>query len=254
MSDLGSLSSCMIDNDQEAIARARRLRRKALLASVCLEAACLVAMLLWPLVTPGVLPRGYVVTPLPPYHGGGNTGTAQPHRPMHGSPHPIPVPNTNQIFFPGHHGQKPTVVDEPPSLDADVPPGLPDGQGPLGFGGPLIIGGGDRPTVAPPRAPEPVRPTRQKISEGIMEGQLIHRVDPEYPVIARAMRLSGAVQLRAIIGTDGSVKNLEVLSGSTILARAAERAVWQWRYRPTLLSGTPVEVETYITVNFVLSQ
>jgi protein TonB len=57
---------------------------------------------------------------------------------------------------------------------------------------------------------------------------------------------------RAVIGTDGEVHSLEVLSGNPILAQAALAAVRQWRYRPTLLSGQPVEVETQITVNFVL--
>ena len=66
------------------------------------------------------------------------------------------------------------------------------------------------------------------------------------------MHLSGTVRLRAIIATDGSIQHLEVLSGSEILARAAVDAVRQWRYRPTLLSGVPVEIETYITVTFVL--
>jgi protein TonB len=87
-----------------------------------------------------------------------------------------------------------------------------------------------------------------------MEGALIYRVDPKYPEIARDLRLSGIVRLRAIIATDGHVRNLEVLSGSPILTEAAEEAVRQWRYRPTLLSGTPVEVETYITVTFILGK
>jgi periplasmic protein TonB len=92
------------------------------------------------------------------------------------------------------------------------------------------------------------------MSEGVMESALIHRVEPIYPQIARNLHLSGTVRLRAIIATDGSVQNLEVLSGHPILARAAKDAVSQWRYRPTLLSGVPVEVETYITVNFVLGE
>jgi len=85
-----------------------------------------------------------------------------------------------------------------------------------------------------------------------MEGALVRRVEPVYPMIAEKMRLSGIVRLRAIIAADGSVQHLEVLSGSEILARAARQAVEQWRYRPTLLSGVPVEVETYVTVTFVL--
>lgn len=95
---------------------------------------------------------------------------------------------------------------------------------------------------------------RQKVSEGVMAGALIRRVDPAYPEIARAMHLAGEVRLRAIIATDGSVEHLEILSGSSILARAAVQAVRQWRYRPTLLNGMPVEVETFITVNFVLGR
>jgi TonB family protein len=65
------------------------------------------------------------------------------------------------------------------------------------------------------------------------------------------MRLSGTVNLRAIIGTDGSVREVQPLSGNALLVNAALAAVRQWRYQPTRLSGEPVEVETYITVNFV---
>lgn len=85
-----------------------------------------------------------------------------------------------------------------------------------------------------------------------MGAMLIARVDPEYPKIAQQMRLTGTVRLHAIIGTDGGVREVRVIEGSPILAQAALAAVRQWRYRPTLLGGSPVEVETYITVNFVL--
>lgn len=87
-----------------------------------------------------------------------------------------------------------------------------------------------------------------------MAGDLVHRVQPSYPEIARAMHLSGTVRLEAVIGPDGTVRNLVVLSGSPILARAAVEAVREWRYRPTLLDRALVEVETYITVNFILSE
>lgn len=87
-----------------------------------------------------------------------------------------------------------------------------------------------------------------------MAGQLIHQVQPSYPEIARNMHLSGTVRLEAVIGTDGTIRDLEILSGNPILTRPAVEAVRQWRYRPTLLNGAPVEVETYVTVNFVLSE
>lgn len=83
---------------------------------------------------------------------------------------------------------------------------------------------------------------------------LIHRIEPQYPAIARIARVSGSVELRAIIGRDGSVSSIEVLSGNPLLARAAVEAARQWRYRPTFLDGEAVEVETRITVNFVLGQ
>jgi len=85
-----------------------------------------------------------------------------------------------------------------------------------------------------------------------MAASLINQVRPDYPSIAEQMRLSGTVELRAIIGTDGAIRQIEVVSGNPILTRAAVEAVRQWRYRPTRLSGQLVEVETLISVNFVL--
>ena len=84
MSDVGNLAQCMVECDRESMRRARRVRRKALAVSLCLEAIGLGAMLIWPMVTPGVLPRWYIVTPLPPYHGGGASATRQPQE-MHGA-------------------------------------------------------------------------------------------------------------------------------------------------------------------------
>ena len=105
------------------------------------------------------------------------------------------------------------------------------------------------------RKPEPPEhKSLLKRSEGVMAAALIYKVQPEYPVIARNMHLAGAVYLRAIIATDGSVRQLEVITGNQILANPALQAVRQWRYQPTRLNGEPVEVETLITVNFILNQ
>ena len=86
-----------------------------------------------------------------------------------------------------------------------------------------------------------------------MNALLIHRVEPEYPQAAKWIHLSGTVVLRARIGTDGEVHELETVSGNPLLAQAARAAVLQWRYRPTMLNGQAVEVETQITVNFVMN-
>ena len=84
------------------------------------------------------------------------------------------------------------------------------------------------------------------------EGSLVYRVQPEYPEIARQARIQGAVQLRAIISKAGTIEDLTVESGPPMLIPPALRAVRQWRYRPYLLNGEPVEVDTEITVNFIL--
>jgi protein TonB len=87
----------------------------------------------------------------------------------------------------------------------------------------------------------------------MMEGNLIYRVQPDYPLLARQVRIQGRVVLRAMISREGAIENLQALSGHPMLIPAAVDAVRQWRYRPYVLNGDPVEVETEVTVNFVLS-
>jgi protein TonB len=101
----------------------------------------------------------------------------------------------------------------------------------------------------PPRAPVLRRPPISRM----MEGNLIYRVQPEYPSIAKIVGVQGTVVLHAVIGKDGKIKDLHVVSGSPLLVRAAEDAVSQWRYRPYILNGEPIEVDTQVTVSFVLS-
>ncbi len=86
----------------------------------------------------------------------------------------------------------------------------------------------------------------------MMEGYLVHRVQPEYPPLARSARIQGSVELSALISKQGTIENLQVRSGHPMLVSAAVNAVRQWRYRPYVLNGEPVEVETQITVNFIL--
>jgi protein TonB len=87
----------------------------------------------------------------------------------------------------------------------------------------------------------------------MMEGNLIYRPQPVYPPIARSARVQGTVLLRAVISREGTIENLQVVSGHPMLVQAAINAVRQWRYRPYMLNGEPVEVETQVTVNFLLS-
>jgi protein TonB len=87
----------------------------------------------------------------------------------------------------------------------------------------------------------------------LAEANLLHKVQPTYPSLARQAHVQGTVELRAVIGKAGTIENLVVVRGHPMLAAAAIDAVRQWRYRPYLLNNEPIEVETEITVNFVLS-
>jgi protein TonB len=84
--------------------------------------------------------------------------------------------------------------------------------------------------------------------------KLIKRVEPTYPPLARQTRISGTVRLHAIIGKDGAVQEVEVVSGHPLLLQAAMNAVKQWVYQPTLLDGKPVKVDTTVDVIFSLNQ
>jgi len=104
---------------------------------------------------------------------------------------------------------------------------------------------------APVNVPK-ATPQTLKVSQGVMEGLVIKRVQPRYPTQALQMRIQGPVQLQATITKDGDIQNLKVVSGDLVLARAAQEAVKQWKYKPYFLNGEPVAIETQILVNFRL--
>ncbi len=109
-----------------------------------------------------------------------------------------------------------------------------------------IVGGAGRPVTPIVHAPPRVRISHME------RGMLVHRVEPVYPKKAIFARIQGTVVLQAVIGRDGTVQNLRVISGNPFLAPAAVEAVSQWRYRPYMLSGQPVEVDTMVEVHFTL--
>jgi protein TonB len=129
-----------------------------------------------------------------------------------------------------------------------VPGGIPGGQ----MGG--VIGSVISATNSLANVPKfvPVTPQRVRISQGVTKGLLIHKEEPAYPALARAARVQGDVVLSAVIDVNGQIQNLTLVSGHPMLVPAAIAAVRQWRYKPYLLNGAPVEVETTITVIFSL--
>lgn len=158
--------------------------------------------------------------------------------------------------------QVPLIAEAPPSLSgltaptAGIQGGIPGGV--LGgiLGGSLggVIGAPPAPP-APPAQPAPVAkaPAQIRVGGEVQAARLTHEVTPVYPQIARQARVSGVVQLAAIIAPNGTVKNLHVISGNPLLVDAAVSAVKQWTYRPTYLNGKPVEVATDVDVKFTLS-
>jgi protein TonB len=141
--------------------------------------------------------------------------------------------------------------DAPPPVSSvggvvgGVPGGVPGGQ----MGG--VIGGIISST--PVAVPKVATPQKIRVSSGVAAGNLINRVEPLYPPIAKSARIQGTVVLQAVISKNGNIEGLRAVSGHPMLVPAAIDAVSRWRYKPYLLNGEPVEVETTITVNFRLA-
>ncbi len=135
--------------------------------------------------------------------------------------------------------------------EAELPPDVINNSGAQGgvFGG--IPGQGMVSAVAPP-PPKPAAPTRVKQGGNVTAASILNQTRPLYPPLARQARIQGNVVLHAIIDKDGKVAQLEVISGHPLLVQSALDAVRQWRYKPTLLNGDPVEVDTTITVTFTM--
>src|SRR5207237_336900 len=108
--------------------------------------------------------------------------------------------------------------------------------------------------TAPPAPPKPKPTGPVRVGGNVQAARIVNRVQPVYPPLARQTRISGTVRLHAIISKDGTIQQLEVMSGHPLLQQAALDAVRQWRYQPTLLNGEPVEVDTTIDVIFSLNQ
>jgi len=178
-------------------------------------------------------------------------------------PQPIPSPQAPVVIpeQPASLSRPPARIFTPPAAQpvpeqhaiVDTPPALPNmAVSALGTAGqmPRAIA-----PPSPPPAPAPAPAPRQiQVVETLQAANLIKRVAPVYPPLAKAARLEGAVRFKATIGTNGSIRNLEVLSGPPMLRQAAIDAVRQWVYRPMLLNGQPLEVVTQIEVSFKLGQ
>jgi periplasmic protein TonB len=232
------------DSTFESAGRLHTRSRRWMIATFVLNAAILLALILIPLFYPEAL-TGKAMTWLmttPP------VPVEQPKpvaRPEHATPASPSEMRGSAVMAPR---QIPTIIYVP---DQQGPPASPSNvasmigdNGPAGTGGVLRGGGGTGPVV--------VQAGPKTIPSVLAEGLLIHRVVPQYPAIPRTIRLEGTVVLQATISKSGTIENLRVVSGPPMLQQAALDAVAQWRYRPYLLNGQPIEVETTVNVEFKL--
>ena len=218
-------------------------RRWTALASFTLQAAAVAAALTIPLLHPNALPEAFahrrIFVPVSspnvsdavpnPHPSSGNGGLSSPVPPI--------VVSIGPTFHPSDPSSAETEPVGPPTLDP---------RAYSAYSGPPIG------TVAPPVVH--FATVNPPIVSRSMQGYLVRRVEPAYPSIAKIARVQGEVLIRAIISTEGRIEQAQVVNGSPLLAKAALEAIQQWRYRPYLLNDRPVEVETEITVNFVLSR
>jgi protein TonB len=219
--------------------------------SFLFEAMLLGVMILIPLLFTDALPKTQLLTLI----------VAPPPPPPPPPPAAAPVHVVKQVQTDIINGQlrTPTKIpkkvemikedEAPPPVMAGVVGGVPGGMPGGQMGG--VIGGIISST--PVAVPKVAAPTRVRVSQGVTEGMVLRRVQPNYPPLARQARIQGDVILQAEISKDGAIENLRVMSGHPMLAPAAIDAVKQWRYKPYFLNGEPVAVETQITVKFSLS-
>jgi protein TonB len=207
-------------------------------------------LILIPLIYTDALPKGNLMTFL-----------VAPPPPPPPPPPPAAAPKIVKIQSEVINGQlrTPTKIpdkiqmikeeEQPPDLGGGVSGGVPGGV-PGGSAGGVM---GSILSSANAAIPKVAAPTRVRVSTGVATGLCIKRVQPNYPPLAKAARIQGHVLLQAEISKEGTIQNLQLISGHPMLAPAAIEAVKQWRYKPYLLNGEPVAVETQVDVIFNLS-
>ena len=240
------------DSLMESGGKLKTKRGATTIIAFILEVLFLIVLVLLPLIFTEALPTKQLMTML----------TAPPPPPPPPPPPAAAPVVVKKIQSELDNGQlrTPTAIpkkiqmlkeDEPPpsagpaGVVGGVPGGVPGGA----MGGVL----GSVMSSVPTAVPKAATPQRVRVSQGVSQGLLVHKVQPQYPPLARQARIQGVVVLQALIGKDGNIQNLHVVSGHPMLTNAALEAVKEWKYKPYYLNGEPVEVETTINVNFTLS-
>ena len=232
------------DSTFESAGRIRTRSRRWMIAAFTFNASILLAFVLVPLLCLEALPPQYrtMLIPVPP----APHVQQQEPKPVPQVPHPPSEIDRGHIFAPPRIPTSivtPNVPEQPFVNEvASWDPGTPGSSGPP-------LPGQPQPRVVHQPPSRPVR-----VSGPVQEGLLLHKTIPIYPAIARAVHAQGTVVLAATISKTGTIENLRVVSGPPMLLQSAVDAVSTWRYRPYLLDGQPVEVETTVNVIFTMGQ
>lgn len=234
------------DSLVESIGRVRTHSHRYVAGSFALQAALVACMIVFPYIYPDALPRNFRAVPLvaPP------PAAAPPVAQERVAASPVSHPELLEQTL-----TAPRLIPNTISHIVDTaPPGMVVGgdfAAGAGSGPPGVLFSGTNPPPKPEvHLAKPSGPLR--ISAGVAAGRLIVPIRPVYPAIGIASRTQGTVVVAATISAQGTIENLHVLSGPPLLVNAALDAIRQARYRPWMLSGSPVEVETTISVVFRL--
>lgn len=238
---------------ESSVLRKKTHKPWAVVLSAIVQAVVLGILVLIPLIYTEALPKAFLTTflvaPAPP------PPPPPPAAPVTKIVKPVArLIQQGRMMAPTVIPKKVEIIKEeelPPDVGnvgvvGGVPGGVPGGQAGGVLGG--IIGGVGSNMPPPPKE----APKRVRVGGNVQQARMIRQVQPVYPQIAKTAHIQGTVILHAIIAKDGTVQELQYISGPPLLMRAAMDAVRQWRYQPTLLNGEPVEVDTTISVIFTL--
>jgi protein TonB len=210
--------------------------------SLLVNGGGMIALIAWPLLHPEALPRQMITTlmvapsppPLPPR--AAPVSKVQTKSEILNTELQPPSRIQTQMMAVGGSSMAPSM--EASAIDSGTPQGAGNILDAMGTGAAIVV------------KEAPAKPL--SISSGVMAGNLLSRTLPQYPAIPRAAHIQGVVVLQAMISKSGLIENLRIVSGPPMLRQAAIDAVQTWRYKPYLLNGDPVEVETTISVVFNL--
>lgn len=234
------------DSTFESTGKIKTRSRQWMVLTLAVNATLLAILILMPLIYPDALPRHTITALLIAPEAPKAEVRSEPVRVQPARPHNFTEFDNGRLVAPGIIPRTPLAPLGPELPFHAENLGMDPGDGAIGGDGRDIFNGKHVTVV------QPSVPTSIHLSSKLVEGNLIYKSVPQYPVIAKASRTEGTVVLQAMISKTGTIEGLHVISGAPMLQQAAIDAVKTWRYRPYMLNGQAVEVETTVNVIFKL--